>query len=111
MTSTPRLPNGESGVNNEFAMTRILIVECKQGVSTFNPALSHYDDFIVHCGEALIAHHRSMRSEVGSALSIFDLHPDVEVVPAISARAITSAGTLAAADWARLRTDILDAIR
>lgn len=92
-------------------MTRILIVECKQEVSTFNPALSHYDDFIVHRGEALIAHYRSMRNEVGGALSVFDLHPDVEVVPAISARAITSAGTLAAADWARLRTDILDAIR
>ncbi|MFC1465415.1 MAG: M81 family metallopeptidase [Candidatus Brachytrichaceae bacterium NZ_4S206] len=92
-------------------MIRILIVECKQEVSTFNPALSCYDDFVIHRGEGLIAYHRTVRNEVGGVLSVFDQHPEIAIVPAISARAITSGGTLAAADWTRLRSDILAAIR
>ena len=92
-------------------MTRILIVECKQEVSTFNPALSHYDDFIVHRGAQLIEHHRAVRNEVGGALSVFDQHADIEIIPAISARAITSGGTLAAEDWTRLSKEIGEALR
>jgi len=91
---------------------QILIVECKQEVSTFNPARSHYEDFVIHRGDELIAHHRTMRNEVGGALSVFDQHrEEVELAPVISARAITSGGTLAASDWARLRDDILNALR
>lgn len=92
-------------------MSRVLIVECKQEVSTFNPAPSHYEDFVVHRGPDLLAYHRLVRNEVGGALSVFDKRADIEAVPAIGARAITSGGTLAAADWARLRDEILDAIR
>jgi len=92
-------------------MPSILIVECKQEVSTFNPALSHYDDFIVSRGQQLIDHHRAVHNEVGGALGVFDTRTDINVVPVISARAITSGGTLAAEDWTQLAGEIVDCIR
>ena len=66
-------------------MTKILVAECKQEVSTFNPNLSGYDDFSVRRGEALFEYHRSVRNEVGGALNIFEAAQDVElqVVPAV----------------------------
>jgi microcystin degradation protein MlrC len=92
-------------------MTTILIAECRQEVSSFNPVPSHYTDFDVLAGDALIDYHRRVRDEVGGALSVFDLHPDLRLVPALSARAITSGGTLAAADWQRLAREWLGALR
>ena len=53
-------------------MPRILIAECKQEVSTFNPHLSGYDDFGIRRGEELLDYHRTVRNEVGGALSVFD---------------------------------------
>ncbi|MCY2964306.1 MAG: M81 family metallopeptidase [Planctomycetota bacterium] len=41
-------------------MPRILIAECKQEVSSFNPASSHYADFRIVRGERLLAHHRGV---------------------------------------------------
>jgi len=92
-------------------MVRILIGECKQEVSTFNPALSRYDDFTVRTGQAFLDAHRGGRLEVGGALSVFDAAPEVELVPTYSAHFITSAGTLAAADWARIADEFLASIR
>lgn len=92
-------------------MPRILIAECKQEVSSFNPIASHYDDFRVVVGDALLPYHRSMDNEIGGALSVFDAAPDVAIVPTFSAQAITSGGTLAAADWQRLAGEFLSAIR
>ena len=92
-------------------MARILIGECKQEVSTFNPAPSHYGDFIVRSGRTFLDAHRGGRLEVGGALSVFDADPTLELVPALGAQAITSAGTLAAADWARLADEFLSAVR
>ena len=88
-------------------MPTLLIAECRQEVSSFNPVPSHYTDFDVLAGDALIDYHRRVRDEVGGALSVFDLHPDLRLVPALSARAITSGGTLAAADWQRLAREWL----
>ena len=58
-------------------MTKILIAECKQEVSTFNPQLSGYEDFVVRRGEELLRYHRSVRNEIGGALNVFarDLRP------------------------------------
>jgi microcystin degradation protein MlrC len=89
---------------------RVLIAECKQEVSTFNPALSRYEDFVTSTGEGIIDFHDGIRSEVGGALSVFQ-DANVDVVGAFSARANTSGGTLAAADWDRLAAEFLDAIR
>jgi microcystin degradation protein MlrC len=90
---------------------RILIAECKQEVSTFNPHLSGYEDFAVRRGGELLKYHRTVRNEVGGALSIFDSTAGIELVPAYSAFFITSGGTLAQTAWERIAKECLDAIR
>ena len=92
-------------------MPRILVAECKLEVSTFNPAPSHYQDFMILRGAEMLQHHRRARNEIGGALSAWDARGDVEPVPTYSARAITSGGTLAAADWGRIAAEFLDALR
>ncbi|MBM3892183.1 MAG: M81 family metallopeptidase, partial [Verrucomicrobia bacterium] len=92
-------------------MARILIAECKQEVSTFNPHLSGYDDFAVRRGGELLRYHRAVRNEVGGALSVFDATPGVELVPAYSAFFITSGGTLAQTAWRRIAGEFLDSLR
>jgi microcystin degradation protein MlrC len=92
-------------------MPKILIAECKQEVSTFNPFLSRYDDFHSYHGDALLAAHRGGRMEIGGALSVFDAQPDIELVPAYGAHFITSGGMLAGADFDRIASEFLDAIR
>lgn len=92
-------------------MTRILIAECKQEVSTFNPHPSGYGDFGVRRGHELLDYHRTVRNEIGGALSVFDEAPDVKLVPAYSAFFITSGGTLAKTDWERIASEFLEEIR
>ncbi len=92
-------------------MRRILIAECKQEVSTFNPHLSQYADFRVRYGQDLLNYHRSVRNEIGGALSVFDELADVEIVPAYSACFITSGGTLAADAWQRIAREFIESIR
>lgn len=88
-------------------MPRILVAECKQEVSSFNPVSSRYEDFRVVRGSDLLAHHRGCREEVGGALSVFDANYDVQLVPTFGASANTSGGVLAAVDFERLSRDFL----
>ena len=92
-------------------MPKILIAECKQEVSTFNPALSHYEDFVVLYGPDVLDYHRRARQEIGGALSVWDARPDVEVVPTYSACSRTSGGTLAGADSTRIAEEFLGSLR
>ena len=92
-------------------MPRILIAECKQEVSTFNPCLSVYEDFVVRRGREILDYHRGVRNEVGGALSVFDATHGVELVPTYSAFFITSGGTLAQPAWERIAKEFVDAIR
>jgi len=92
-------------------MPRILIVECKQEVSTFNPVLSGYDDFTIRRGDEVLQYHRRVRSEVGGALSVFDAAPGVELVPAYSAHFITSGGTLADTAFQRIARELLASVQ
>lgn len=92
-------------------MTRILVAECKQEVSTFNPHFSGYEDFSIRRGEALFDYHRGVRNEVGGALSVFDQSPNVVLVPTYGAMFITSGGTLAKPAWERIAREFLDSIR
>jgi microcystin degradation protein MlrC len=92
-------------------MTKILIAECKQEVSTFNPHLSGRGDFGIRRGRELLDYHRTVRNEIGGALSVFDAAPGVELVPAYSAFFITSGGTLARADWETMAAEFLEEIR
>lgn len=88
---------------------RVLILECMQEVSSFNPLLSGYSDFAIDHGEDVLRQ-RGLNTAIGGALAVFEANPDVEVVPTISARA-GSAGLLAADDWQRLRSELIDAAR
>ena len=78
-------------------MPRILIVECMQEISSFNPLQSGYDHFSVQRGEELYRQ-ASLNSAVGGALAVFRDASGVAIVPAYSARA-GSAGLLSAAGW------------
>lgn len=90
-TEAPQLPQ------------RILVAECKQEVSTFNPCPSGYGDFNVRSGAALFEHHRDVQSEVGGAMEVLQAAERVELVPVWGASCKTCGGTLAAPDWQRLR--------
>ncbi len=88
-------------------MPRIVIAECKQEVSTFNPTRSHFEDFRIVRGSALLDHHRRVREEVGGALSVFDADRRIELAPAFGASANTSGGVLAAGSFQRLCDEFL----
>jgi len=60
-------------------MPRILIAECKQEVSTFNPHLSGYDDFCVRLGNDILTYHRAVRNEVGGKLQVEFLDQGSEI--------------------------------
>lgn len=92
-------------------MTRILVCECKQEVSSFNPVPSTAEDFAVDVGESLFSSHRGANREVGGALEVFESRPDVQAVPGYGARAYSSAGTLTADGFAALARGFLDAVR
>jgi microcystin degradation protein MlrC len=92
-------------------MWSVLICECKQEVSTFNPVPSHASDFEVSHGDAMLAYHRRGGREVRGALNVFDQAPDVTVVGGYSARALSSAGTLTAEGFAELADGFLTAVR
>lgn len=90
---------------------RILVGECKQEVSSFNPVPSRYEDFVIHRGAEMVRRTRLGQSEMDGALEVFEGTPGVEVVPTYSARAITSGGTLVQADFDRLEAEFLAALR
>jgi microcystin degradation protein MlrC len=92
-------------------MPKILINELKQEISSFNPHLGQYRDFLIARGEGVLAAHRGLRSEVAGAMAVWAGHPEVELVGGYSARAITSGGTLADAAFARLAEEFLAAVR
>lgn len=89
---------------------RILIAECKQEVSTFNPHLSGINDFTIRTGPSLFDYHRTVHTEIGGALRVLEALPDIELVPAYGACLITSGGTLAKADWEQIASDFVTAL-
>jgi microcystin degradation protein MlrC len=89
-------------------MKRILIVECMQEISSFNPLPSGYENFHVQRGNALLDQ-RGTNQGVSGALKVFDAE-GVTVVPTISSRS-GSAGLLSADGWKRLSGEILDSVR
>jgi len=90
---------------------KILVAECKQEVASFNPVHSHYDDFRVSVGDEVLARHRGVHSEVAGALAVLESCAGVQIVPAYSARAITSGGILGAADFERIAREFLGSLR
>lgn len=88
-------------------MAKVLIAECMQEISSFNPLESGYEDFTITRGAELLAQ-RGLNSALGGALGVLD-GENVEVVPTISAIA-PSAGTLSETGWRRLKGELLAAI-
>jgi len=89
-------------------MPKILMLDCKQEISSFNPLPSEYENFSVTYGDEFLDH-RGLNTEVGGALSVFEARGDITVIPTIAARA-GSAGPLSAAGWDRLSAEILAAV-
>ena len=89
-------------------MPKILMLDCKQEISSFNPLPSEYANFRVTRGDEMLDH-RGLNTEVAGALSVFDARGDIEVIPTIAARA-GSAGLLSAPGWAQLSSEILEAV-
>lgn len=91
-------------------MPRIIVAECKQEVSTFNPVPSHYDDFRVLRGSALFDYHRGAGHEIGGALTVFDAEDNVELIPTFSACSNTSGGVLTQDGFNRLSREFLGSL-
>lgn len=89
-------------------MARILIAECKQEISSFNPIIGAYDNFSIRRGPELLAYHQGRETELTGALQVFaDSH--VEVVPTYGACA-PSAGPLDQRAFKRIAAELLDAV-
>ncbi|HLJ20306.1 MAG TPA: M81 family metallopeptidase, partial [Stellaceae bacterium] len=89
------------------ARPRILIVECMQEISSFNPVPSHYENFRIERGEEMRAQD-GLNTGLGGALPVLRA-ADMEPVFALSARA-GSAGLLSAEGWERLSAEVLAAV-
>ncbi|HLJ56481.1 MAG TPA: M81 family metallopeptidase [Chthonomonadaceae bacterium] len=86
---------------------RILIAECMQEISSFNPEPSHYENFRIYHGSAM-TRQRGLNTALGGALPVLE-QTGMEPVFAVSARA-GSAGLLDADGWERLSREIVTAI-
>lgn len=89
-------------------MPRILVVQCMQEISSFNPMPSRYENFRIERGEALFAQ-RGRNTALGGAFGVFDTRPEIDVVPCYSAYA-GSAGLLSAEGWHTLSAELLAAV-
>ncbi len=89
---------------------KILIAECRQEVSSFNPVHSGIGDFILHRGSAMLDSHRGRHTEVGGALEIFDA-AGAEVVGTYSAQLITSGGILDGEVWNQMSGELLGLVQ
>ena len=61
-------------------MPQIAMFELMQEISSFNPAETHYHDFVIKSGESWIESSRGGINEIGGALSVFESEEDVEII-------------------------------
>ena len=89
---------------------RILVLECLQEVSTFNPVRSGPDAFDVRTGDAFFEAQRGHDTEVGGALAVFD-DAGVTAIPGFGAWSYSSTGPLSADGFRELAAGFLEAVR
>ena len=89
-------------------MPKILLAECTQEISSFNPVPSEYENFTVHRGSAVLDQ-KGRNTPMGGAITAFEMLGNIQLVPTYSARA-GSAGLLSRVGWERLSGEILSAI-
>jgi microcystin degradation protein MlrC len=90
---------------------RILVLQCVQEVSTFNPVPSTAADFDIKTGTAFTDAQRGLETEIAGALDVLETTPGVEAVPGFGAWAYSSAGTLTADGFRTLGDGFLSAVR
>ncbi len=90
-----------------MSQPRILVVECMQEISSFNPVPSQYENFHIAHGTQMLEQ-EGLNTALGGALPVFRV-TDTEPVLAISARA-GSAGLLSAEGWKTLSNEILASV-
>lgn len=98
----------ETEMNTE-PMTSILIVECMQEISSFNPVQSNYELFHIERGEELFQH-RGRNTAIGGALAVLEKQNHIKIIPTMAARA-DSAGILSSQGWQRLSSELLLSVR
>lgn len=86
---------------------RVLVAECMQEISSFNPLQGGYENFHVERGEEMRAQ-EGLNTSLGGAFAVFR-ETGLEPVLAIGARS-GSAGLLSAAGWKKVSTEVLEAI-
>jgi microcystin degradation protein MlrC len=86
---------------------RILVAECMQEISSFNPLVSGYENFHIEHGEQMRAQDH-LNTGLGGAFEVFR-EVGIEPVLAMGARA-GSAGILSAEGWTRLSTELMASI-
>ena len=86
---------------------RILIAECMQEISSFNPLPSGYENFHIEHGPQMLAQ-QGLNTGLGGALEVFR-QTGMETVLTMGARA-GSGGLLSAAAWKRLSSELLAAV-
>lgn len=91
-------------------MPQIAMFELMQEISSFNPSETHYDDFVVKQGADWLAGSHGALNEIGGALGVFTDEDDVELVPTISAKSISSGGPFSAASWEKLSADLVESL-
>ena len=87
--------------------SRILVAECMQEISSFNPLPSGYENFRIERGAEMRVH-LGRNTALGGALDALQ-RAGLEPVLAMGARA-GSAGLLSAAGWKRLSGEVLESI-
>ena len=92
-------------------MARILVAECIQESSTFNPVKSEYGDFSICRRDEIPAFHDGIHTEVNGALTVFRERSDVELVFTYSARKDTAGGVLSKSCFDRIASEFLDVVR
>ena len=86
---------------------RILVAECMQEISSFNPLPSGYESFHIERGARMLAQ-LGLNTALGGALAVFQ-ETGLEPVLAMGARA-GSAGLLSALAWKRLSAEVLESV-
>jgi microcystin degradation protein MlrC len=89
-------------------MPTILMAECMQEISSFNPVHSDYRYFHIQRGEEMLRQ-RGLNTAIGGALKVFEARNDVRLIPTYGARS-GSAGLLSASGWNQLSSELLAAV-
>ena len=89
-------------------MLRIIVADCRQEVSSFNPYETRYDEYKIVRGEELFAPGLEVESSINGARKVFGGRSDVELVPLLGASA-NSSGPLIQADFERLAAEFMEA--